>query len=102
MSDADLKLIDMDAKDPFDFYTARYNDQLVAGYSKNTPNKALRTYMPDFSDLRQAARKPPSPAGERSSDRPKAPAAPGDSLSPSRSPPSGQSRAPAWHKDENR
>jgi hypothetical protein len=51
MSDTDLKLIDMDPKDPFDFFTARYNDQLVAGYSKNTPDHALRTYMPDFSDL---------------------------------------------------
>jgi hypothetical protein len=53
MSDTDLKLIDMDPKDPFDFFTARYNDQLVAGYSKNTPEHALRTYMPDFSDLKR-------------------------------------------------
>jgi hypothetical protein len=51
MSDADLKLIDMDPRDPFDFYPERYNEQLVAGYSKNTPDHALRTYMPDFSDL---------------------------------------------------
>jgi hypothetical protein len=53
MSDADLKLIDIDPRDPFDFYSARYNEQLVAGYSKNTPDHALRTYMPDFSDLHQ-------------------------------------------------
>jgi len=51
MSNADLKLIDMDPRDPFDFYSARYNEQLVAGYSKNTPDHALRTYMPDFGDL---------------------------------------------------
>ena len=51
MSETDLKLIDMDPRDPFDFYSARYNDQLVAGYSKNTPQKGLRTYMPDFGDL---------------------------------------------------
>lgn len=51
MSDADLKLIDMDPRDPFDFYSERYNEQLVAGYSKNTPDHALRTYMPDYSDL---------------------------------------------------
>lgn len=51
MTDADLKLIDIDPRDPFDFYSARYNEQLVAGYSKNTPDHALRTYMPDFSDL---------------------------------------------------
>jgi hypothetical protein len=51
MSEADLKLIDMDPGDPFDFYSARYNEQLVAGYSKNTRDHALRTYMPDFADL---------------------------------------------------
>ena len=53
MSEADLKLIDSDPTDPFDFYSARYNQQLVAGYSKTTPDHALRTYMPDFSDLKQ-------------------------------------------------
>ena len=53
MSNADLKLIDMDQKDPFDFYSAKYNLQLVAGYSKNTPDGALRTYMPDFAKLRK-------------------------------------------------
>ena len=51
MTDADLKLIDADPKDSFDFYPERYNEQLVAGYSKNTPDHALRTYMPDFADL---------------------------------------------------
>jgi hypothetical protein len=53
MSDTDLKLIDMDPRDPFDFFPAHYNEQLVAGYSKNTPDHALRTYMPDFDDLRR-------------------------------------------------
>ena len=48
MSDADLKLIDMHPADPFDFYSAKYNAQLVAGYSKNTPQHGLRTYMPDY------------------------------------------------------
>lgn len=52
MSDADLKLIDMDPKDAFDFYSAKYDRQLVAGYSKNTPQHALRTYMPDYADLK--------------------------------------------------
>jgi hypothetical protein len=53
MSNTDLKLIDMDAKDPFDFYSAKYNQQLVAGYSKNTPDGALRTYMPDYNGLKR-------------------------------------------------
>ena len=52
MSAADLQLIDADPRDPFDFFPAQYNAQLVAGYSKNTPSGGLRTYMPDFNDLR--------------------------------------------------
>jgi hypothetical protein len=52
MHDADLQLIDSDPKDPFDFFPARYHAQLVAGYSKNTPQKGLKTYMPDYEDLR--------------------------------------------------
>ena len=27
--------------------------QLVAGYSKNTPAKGLKTYMPDFDELKK-------------------------------------------------
>ena len=38
MTDADLQLIDMHPADPFDFYSAKYETQLVAGYSKNTPS----------------------------------------------------------------
>ena len=56
MRDADLQLIDMDPADPFDFFPARYSAQLVAGYSKNTPAKGLKTYMPDFDDLPKAGR----------------------------------------------
>ena len=53
MRDADLQLIDMDPRDPFDFYPAKYRAQLVAGYSKNTQAGGLRTYMPDYDDLRR-------------------------------------------------
>ena len=52
MADTDLALIDQDPKDPFDFDLDRYNDQLVAGYSKNTPIKGLKTFMPDADDMR--------------------------------------------------
>jgi hypothetical protein len=55
MHDADLQLIDADARDPFEFFPARYERQLVAGYSKNTARGGLRTYMPDFDDLQRAA-----------------------------------------------
>jgi hypothetical protein len=52
MHEADLQLIDADPRDPFDFYPARYNLQLVAGYSKNTPARGLKTYMPDYDEVR--------------------------------------------------
>ena len=52
MVDADLTLIDMDAKDPFDFYFQRYKEQLTAGYSKTASDFALRVYMRDFNKLR--------------------------------------------------
>lgn len=53
MHGADLQLIDMDPRDPFDFFPARYHAQLVAGYSKNTAARGLKTYMPDFNDLKR-------------------------------------------------
>jgi len=56
MHAADLQLIDADPKDVFDFDPARYNTQLVAGYSKNTPSGGLKTYMPDYDDLRRRRR----------------------------------------------
>ena len=52
MSGTDLELIDKDPRDPFDFSVAHYNDMLVAGYSKNLPRLGLRTYMPDYNDLK--------------------------------------------------
>ena len=55
MHDADLRLIDADPRDPFDFNAALYNEQLVAGYSRSTPSGALRTYMPDHDDLSRPA-----------------------------------------------
>jgi hypothetical protein len=52
MSETDLELIDDDPSDPFDFSVDHWNDQLVAGYSKNTPVRGLKTHIPDYSDLR--------------------------------------------------
>jgi hypothetical protein len=51
MTDTDLELIDEDPNDPFDFSIDQWNDQLVAGYSKNTPNHGLKAHMPDHNDL---------------------------------------------------
>lgn len=55
MKGADLQLIDQDPRDAFDFSPADYNVQLVAGYSKNTPQHGLKTYMPDLNDVRRRA-----------------------------------------------
>ena len=53
MSDADMILIDMDPRDPFDFYLDHYKEQLAAGYAKITPNFGLRVYVKDYNKLHQ-------------------------------------------------
>jgi len=62
MNPARLQLIDSDPRDAFDFFPARYQAQLVAGYSKNTPDGGLKTFMPDFDDLKRTAETKPRPA----------------------------------------
>jgi hypothetical protein len=54
MHDADLIMIDMDPRDPFDFYLDHYQDQLVAGYTKSTPEYGLRVYTRDYNKLKTA------------------------------------------------
>ena len=51
MENTDMILIDMDPKDPFDFYLEQYKRQLSAGYTKITPEFGLRVYMRDFNKL---------------------------------------------------
>jgi len=51
MTETDLELIDDDPKDPFDFSVDRWNEQLVAGYSKVTPSRGLKAHMKDYNDL---------------------------------------------------
>lgn len=51
MSDTDMTLIDMDPKDPFDFYLDHYKEQLVAGYTKETAGFGLRVFMRDYNKL---------------------------------------------------
>jgi hypothetical protein len=57
MSDTDMVLIDMDPKDPFDFYLDGYMQQLVAGYTKETASFGLRVYMRDYNKLPTQNRK---------------------------------------------
>ena len=51
MSDTDLVLIDMDPQDPFDFLFEHYKEQLVAGYTKTTPDFGLCVFMRDFNKV---------------------------------------------------
>jgi hypothetical protein len=57
MTATDLELVDMDPKDPFDFSVERWNDQLVAGYSKTTGARGLKAHMPDYNDLKRPAKR---------------------------------------------
>lgn len=52
MTETDLELVDEDPQDSFDFSVDRWNEQLVAGYSKTTAGRGLRAHMPDYNDLR--------------------------------------------------
>jgi hypothetical protein len=56
MAGTDLELIDLDADDPFDFSVDHWEDMLIGGFSKNMPNKGLKTYMPDYDDLKAGKR----------------------------------------------
>ena len=51
MSNADLRLVDQNPKNPFDFSLEHFNDQLVAGYSQNTPSRGLVVHTPDYSKI---------------------------------------------------
>lgn len=51
MRDSDIVMVDLDERDPFDFYIDHYQQQLVAGYTKTTPELGLRVYMRDFGKL---------------------------------------------------
>lgn len=53
MTETDLELVDEDPSDPFDFSVDHWNDQLIAGYSKNTSSRGLKSHMPDYGDLKR-------------------------------------------------
>jgi hypothetical protein len=60
MKDADMRLVDADPSDVFDFYPDHYNQQLVAGYSKTTASGGLMVFIPDYNKLQQPAKSPSS------------------------------------------
>ncbi len=65
MDDTDLLIQDADRKDWFDFWLDRYNDQLVAGSSRNTRDHGLIVQMPDWKAVGRAG----GQAGRRSGGR---------------------------------
>lgn len=59
MDDTDLLIVDRDQDDPFDFWLDRYNDQLVAGSSRNTRDHGLIVRMPDFAKVAEGGQTVP-------------------------------------------
>jgi hypothetical protein len=74
MTDTDLRLIDADPSDPFDFSPRQYVAQLVAGYSKNNADGSLRVYMPDLDDAAKTVPREPLRAAPSSTERATRPA----------------------------
>ena len=68
MTNADMRIVDSNPKDAFDFSIDHYNRQLVAGYSKNKANFGLVVHMPDYYRLRPKAPPASSPAGRQDSE----------------------------------
>ena len=56
MTDADLEIVG-DRPGAFNFFQREYEKQLVAGYSKNTPDKGLVAHMFDYSHF--SSHRPP-------------------------------------------
>jgi hypothetical protein len=67
MVDADMQVVDNHPQDPFDFSLTRYYDQLVAGYTKNTPGAAMISFVPDYHRLRGPIAPPGVPPAPGSS-----------------------------------
>jgi len=53
MENTDLTVLNLDSDNPIDWSQDHYRDQLVAGYSKITPNFGLRAYAKDFAKLQR-------------------------------------------------
>jgi hypothetical protein len=51
-TDADLRILDQDPSDTFDFYADQMNRQLAAGYAKMGVDGALTMFVPDYEEMR--------------------------------------------------
>ena len=50
-TDADLRILDDDPRDAFDFFPGQMNSQLAAGYAKMSVDGALTMFVPDYGDI---------------------------------------------------
>jgi hypothetical protein len=50
-TDADLRILDDDPADPFDFFPEYMNEQLAAGYAKMRTDGGLTMNVPDYADI---------------------------------------------------
>ncbi|MGH7565291.1 MAG: hypothetical protein ACREK2_00525 [Gemmatimonadota bacterium] len=51
-TDADLRIVDQDPSDAFDFFSERMTRQLAAGYAKLRLDGGLTMFVPDYDDIR--------------------------------------------------
>ena len=51
-TDADLRILDDDPADRFDFFPDQMNAQLAAGYAKMREDGGLTMHVPDYNDMR--------------------------------------------------
>jgi hypothetical protein len=65
MHDAELRIVDLDPSDPFDFSFSGMNHQLGAGYAKLAEDGGLTAYAPDFRDIGSARAGTGVPPGAR-------------------------------------
>jgi hypothetical protein len=65
MESADLTVVNLDSDEPLDWSQDHYRDQLVAGYSKITPNFGLRAHAKNFAKLTHAAAANPAPTAPK-------------------------------------
>jgi len=61
MESADLTVVNLDSDEPLDWSQDHYRDQLMAGYSKITPNFGLRAHAKNFSKIPHLAAATPAP-----------------------------------------
>ena len=65
MTDADLRILDADPSDPFDFYPNQMNRQISAGYVKVQPDGGLKIFAPDYNDMGHVPDLRPADQAER-------------------------------------